>query len=328
MDPPRKRCKEQTQPVHRCGVPLHVYRETIQCIALEGCVSCAHKVCCGEPLLPNSKPNVRPELCPRSLLEGKKSPGLGTFQQSDRILTVGDGDFSFSLALVRTLGPARIHISSYESRANYQTAYPKSGPQVLGELERMHNAQVHFQVDATRLQDAFPPSEYQFDFIVFNFPCVPMGPPGKDGQMEDIHVNQQLLVEFARQAFPLLETRGGQLLISHKSKAAFKNWGITDLVTRESAFHPSKALVFDRCIFPGYINRKARDNKSFPVTDALTFVFSTQPVKEPVPDPVMDELNACSTLSQVSQVLLENPTTATVPVTDTLIRMVVEFLAM
>ena len=33
------------------------------------------------------------------------------------------------------------------------------------------------------------------------------------------------------------------------------------------------SLYVCRCLFPGYINRKALDKKSFPCNDALTFIF-------------------------------------------------------
>jgi hypothetical protein len=65
----------------------------------------------------------------------------------------------------------------------------------------------------------------------------------------------------------------GQLHVSHKTKAAFGHWGVCERVCSRSGLVCVGAVVFDRCAYPGYVNRKAKDNKSFPVSDAVTFCF-------------------------------------------------------
>lgn len=37
------------------------------------------------------------------------------------------------------------------------------------------------------------------------------------------------------------------------------------------------SIIFDRCLYPGYINRKVLHSKSFPCYDAHTYVFSAPP---------------------------------------------------
>ena len=115
---------------------------------------------------------------------------------------------------------------------------------------------------------------YRFDFIVFNFPCIATEVEGRDGQSEEMSINQHLLETFGHDAAILLNPDTGFLHISHKTKAAFKNWNVPKCICAKSGLVLNQMVVFDRCCYPGYINRKARDQKSFPVTDAVTFVFS------------------------------------------------------
>jgi hypothetical protein len=66
----------------------------------------------------------------------------------------------------------------------------------------------------------------------------------------------------------------GQLHIAHKTIEPFSWWGITDLA-RECGFRQCCSVVFDRCLYPGYVNRKVLDKKSFPSSDARVFVFTS-----------------------------------------------------
>ena len=85
-----------------------------------------------------------------------------------RMLTVGDGDLSYSLAIVRAYGEmlhltATTILSETELVATYAAAAA-----TLTEL-RERGAEVRFEVDATSLGSAVPPLEIQ-DHIVFNHP--------------------------------------------------------------------------------------------------------------------------------------------------------------
>ena len=62
----------------------------------------------------------------------------------------------------------------------------------------------------------------------------------------------------------------------------FSWWRIVDLAAECGLKHLG-SVAFDRCLYPGYVNRKVLDKKSFPVHDALTYIFaaSTDPAYEP-----------------------------------------------
>ena len=104
---------------------LYTVKETLNCTMEEGCVPCAYKIGCFDVALDKefvrATPNQRPEQCPRSstslrnreeengITETTKAnntnnnDGVMGFRRGMSILTVGDGDFSFSLGLARKL---------------------------------------------------------------------------------------------------------------------------------------------------------------------------------------------------------------------------------
>ena len=98
-----------------------VMASTHQC-AQGGCIPCRAKVLQGTGAA--SVPNARPESCPRFVAENAPRPSrtiarsIGLYSPSQRILTVGDGDLTFTLALARALGGDRLIASSYEVRSS------------------------------------------------------------------------------------------------------------------------------------------------------------------------------------------------------------------
>ena len=156
--------------------PLHVMVETAQC-ALSGCVPCCAKVLINQGAS-TSLPNARPETCFRLVraANSTKKPrvtSIGLYRQGQSILTVGDGDFSFSLALARALKGARVVATSYESHASLAKVYGTACIDTLRELEQL-GAVVAHGVDAAELGTTLPAGAVPtggFDRVVWNFPC-------------------------------------------------------------------------------------------------------------------------------------------------------------
>jgi len=265
--------KAPTNHLLRCAQPLYVHIDTFLCCARKCCVSCAHKIIGVEQMEAGLIPNVRPEMCPRSgsstLREQGK--GIGLYPAASHVLTVGDGDLSFSLALARALGGECVTATTWEARSDILRIYQT--PDILKELQK-RKVSVKHQVDAADLPSTLDPQIYQYDYCVFNFPCVaPTESPGLDGQMQHYEENKVLLRDFGWSAAQLLQSRGGRVHVSHKTKAAFGQWALCEQIQAESGLECLGAFVFDRCLYPGYVNRKAQDKKSFPVSDAVTFCF-------------------------------------------------------
>lgn len=268
-----------------------VHPETLKC-AEQLCVPCLYK------LFPNGAkefnfalpPNQRPEMCRRA---GADRPYYGLYQSQQggkrgnkpAILIVGDGDFSYSLSVARGLLPAdRVCIlaTSHESRASVLATYTR-GAEILQELESLlPSGHLLHEVDATSLSvtPLIDAQRGKLAYIIWNFPCVgPSAGRGADGQVQEIEENKQLLRAFFQNAREYLNAQG-EIHVTHKTIEPFSWWGIIELA-QSSGLKFVGSIIFDRCLYPGYTNRKVKDNKSFPLHDARTFIFRAIAVGEP-----------------------------------------------
>lgn len=269
--------EEESIPTRDCS-DLHCQIETWTC-ACNGCIPCAYKIGNFDVALDRAfsqlVPNQRPEQCPRIQNRPISAAPQGTlgYQQGMNVMTIGDGDMSFSLALARLLyssaeaSTSRLVATSYESKESLLRVYP-TVESTLKELDRL-GAQVMFGVDAIQLPRALG----QFDRIIWNFPCTAIS-RGQDGQNDAMEDNKQLVRKFARNAKSFLR-RNGEIHMAHKTKPPFNQWNIQDLVVapENSDYVYKQRVVLDRATLPPYTPRKALDRKSFPVHDACFYMF-------------------------------------------------------
>eukprot|EP00750_Incisomonas_marina_P009899 INCI16175.1.p1 GENE.INCI16175.1~~INCI16175.1.p1 ORF type:complete len:453 (+),score=59.04 INCI16175.1:101-1459(+) len=349
---------------------LFALKSTCKC-AESGCTVCNYKLLLGSRASFDRLgvvPNERPQNCPREkrnapLLQSLVSGSTAAFPASEvdggiyaglrqhlarpkctlRVLTVGDGDLSFSLAIARLLmgvhtgnskGSTKgsrvrceLYATSYESREDLLRIYPSSH-RIVEELLTL-GAHVLFNVDACdlcgSLESSAAASNVPFDTtagfhrIIWNFPSIPIVPGlseslenrkkqrrelveatspvqgggpnlGYDGQVSELPQNQRMLQKFSAECTALLAPEG-EVQITHKTKPPFHWWGIVDQMTlaetgasdqrttHEHVISGGAALtydgtvLFDRTCYPPYVNRKALDKKSFPCSDAVTYIF-------------------------------------------------------
>jgi 25S rRNA (uracil2634-N3)-methyltransferase len=306
---------EECIPIRECH-DLYTSQLTLDCARSDNCIVCAYKIGCFDVALDTDFvrlcPNQRPEQCPRSAQTQGSIGTLGYGETTRRILSIGDGDLTFSLALARMLSALsqsavqpRIVATSYESQSTLLAIYPGMA-QTIQELEAL-KVTICYNVDGTRIKESLPISlrEETFDRVVWNFPCT-AALKGQDGQNAEMDRNKTLVREFVAQA-PLLLTRNGQIHINHKTKASsrklyttvhakesessttnrsfttkppFNHWKLDEVALEqctEDVYFLGR-VAFDRCLFPPYIPRKALHHKSFPSHDACTYIFGlTQP---------------------------------------------------
>lgn len=134
----------------RGGVLIWVMGCTHSC-AMDGCAPCRAKILQSAGL--RCAANGRPESCPR-FKHFDRAPGrrhcIGLYSGKQNILTVGDGDLSFSLALARALGGGRLVATSYEVRdsrtpSRLQPPYPCLSALLYSKLStHFRSAQVLF----------------------------------------------------------------------------------------------------------------------------------------------------------------------------------------
>jgi len=128
------------------------------------------------------------------------------FDASDRILLVGEGNFSFACALLLhpsppldPLPPANIIATAYDTEEECYTKYPDAEPNVRVLQEK--GTQVMFGVDATKLEKTPALKGILFDRIVWNFPHAGNGITDQD---RNILSNQVLILGFLRSAAKFL----------------------------------------------------------------------------------------------------------------------------
>eukprot|EP00934_Nitzschia_sp_Nitz4_P007870 Nitzschia sp. Nitz4//scaffold413_size9536//3507//4703//NITZ4_009095-RA/size9536-processed-gene-0.3-mRNA-1//1//CDS//3329551337//7860//frame0 len=296
---------------------LLVCPPTLEC-AQHGCVPCAYKVGLFDVALDKEfcrqVPNQRPEQCPRLGRSSKKhtatsnhaaskeSSFLG-YQPGMSVLTVGDGDFSFSLAIARLLfssssssKPSTLVATSYESEETLRRVYPDLDS-ILDELSTL-GALVYYQVDATHLDTTLLPQlpkqllPARWDRICWNFPCTAIS-SGQDGQNDAMEDNKALVRAFVANAIPMLRvpTKNGEnaalsssssswgdIHMCHKTKPPYDQWkleqvAISSSLSRKESWIYRGRVVLDRALLPPYTPRKALDRKSFPCHDACIYMF-------------------------------------------------------
>jgi Domain of unknown function (DUF2431) len=316
---------------------LYASQETVQC-ALQVdnnnnnnsgcCVPCAYKICCFDVAqdvdFGRQCPNKRPENCPRSgstktttttTTHTTTSPTTCAttcvfgMRPGMTILTVGDGDFSFSLGMARRLvvnngnnsllflSTTKIIATSYETKETLQKVYGTAFDETVQELKSL-GVLIAYQVDATRLTETLKPydlidNDTAFHRIIWNFPCT-AAPSGQDGQNQEMEDNKQLVRGFVNSARLLLSRGDGEIHMSHKTKPPYNQWNLPEIAVsgqpkdtmssssssspplRPPLLHYAGRIVLDRNLIPPYTPRKALDRKSFPCHDACVFVFAQQ----------------------------------------------------
>jgi 25S rRNA (uracil2634-N3)-methyltransferase len=96
------------------------------------------------------------------------------FEASDKILLIGEGNFSFAVALLQHpptslehLPPASVVATTYDAEEKCYAKYPDAEQNVR--VLREKGAQVLFNVDATKLERTSALKGKAFDRIVWNF---------------------------------------------------------------------------------------------------------------------------------------------------------------
>jgi 25S rRNA (uracil2634-N3)-methyltransferase len=188
-------------------------------------------------------PNQRPELCPRA----KNDQYDGLYEKNQKVLTLGDGDFSFSLSLARGVDrfskKGGLVATSHESLSTILATYP-TAPSILAELKNL-GASVMHEVDATDLAACESLERHSFDYILWNFPCI-RATGGADGQASEIEENKTLVRLFFRNVGDYLADKG-EVHMTHKTIEPFSWWNIPKIAA-ECGFRLRHTIVFDRFV--------------------------------------------------------------------------------
>jgi 25S rRNA (uracil2634-N3)-methyltransferase len=206
------------------------------------------------------------------------------FSVYDRILLVGDGDFSFAAALVTHHGVADIWATSYDSQEECYDKYPETAKANVSLIQEAFEepqeddaddaddtvpggkasspSRILFNIDATSLKKNSTIRQLApFHRIIFNFPHV--GGITTDVNRQ-VRANQKLLSEFFHAAIPLLasstnsrnnhtddESTPGSVIVTLFEGEPYTLWNPRDLA-RHAGMTVWRSWKFEPRAFPGY----------------------------------------------------------------------------
>ncbi|KAI3399079.1 hypothetical protein diail_7879 [Diaporthe ilicicola] len=172
------------------------------------------------------------------------------FSPEDTILLVGEGDLSFSRALVEHHYCENITATVLEKDLDELTAkYPHVKENV--DLIEAEGSKVAYGVDAKKMapwaKKTGKDSVGIMDRIIFNFPHV----GGKSTDVNrQVRYNQELLVEFFKRALLSLAP-GGTIIITLFEGEPYTLWNVRDLA-RHSGLQVERSFRFQASAYPGY----------------------------------------------------------------------------
>ncbi|KAH7859469.1 hypothetical protein Vadar_001508 [Vaccinium darrowii] len=192
------------------------------------------------------------------------------YSSFQKILLVGEGDFSFSASLARAFGTARnIIATSLDSTEYVSRNYRRAMSNI--ESLRSRGAKVMHEVDATKMANQILLQGMTFDRIVFNFPLSGFFP--EESRESNLRRERELVRLFIANARKLI-IEGGEIHVTHKSNNGFfRQWKLEELAASEGLQLIDK-MHFNFTDFPGYRTKYGfRGDQNFNCNPSKTYKF-------------------------------------------------------
>lgn len=194
-----------------------------------------------------------------------------------RILTIGDGDLSFSNALQTTHQPNSLTATVYDSLVAMSEKYGDHFYQQL----LAKNIQVLFELDVTDPKTWQGLSKHSFDVVIFQFPLLPGFSSLEEYKTRCAGVNvntlnRRLLRNFLINSFShFLDPNGEQLcFITSKDVNPYRQWNIENALHLDTNIHYLGSTPFNIDKFPHYLVRNVDRDKHVKDTRGITYVWS------------------------------------------------------
>jgi len=195
------------------------------------------------------------------------------YSNSHQILLVGEGDFSFSLALANAFGSAENMVpTSLDSKEKVLQLYDcESTHKTLSNLERLGATILH-GVDATTMENHHLLGRMRFHRIVYNFPHA--GFHGREDNENVIEKHRHLLKMFFKNARTILRETG-EIHVTHKAYRPYERWELVKQA-EECGLRLKESVHFTIADYPGYTNRRGAGSKAggtFNLGECRTYKF-------------------------------------------------------
>ncbi|XPF93684.1 class I SAM-dependent methyltransferase [Colwellia sp. RE-S-Sl-9] len=194
-----------------------------------------------------------------------------------RILTIGDGDLSFSCSLLKNYCPKALTATIFDDYASLTAKYGEEHFQQL----QAQRCEVLTGFDVTNKQTWEQLNKQQFDVVIFQFPLIPAFNSAEDYQQQCANVSmntlhRRLLRQYLLHCFnEFLDSNGAQLaFITSKDVKPYRQWNIEQALTLNTDINYLGYIPFEIENFPGYKIRNVDRDKHVKDTQGITHVFS------------------------------------------------------
>ncbi|XP_047342658.1 uncharacterized protein LOC124946136 [Impatiens glandulifera] len=199
---------------------------------------------------------------------------LKHYNNKQKILMVGEGDFSFSASLAVAFGSSASNITatSFNNSAYLRCNYKKS----TGNIEELTNrgATVRHGVDATKMSKYLYWKDIKFDRIIYNFPYSSC--PKTESRQTQMRQHLELVRGFLLNAKEMLG-EGGEIHISHKTNGFHKDWKLKELAWLEGLWLVGET-EFNKSDYPGYETKQGYNGDlNFEWHPSSTYMFASFP---------------------------------------------------
>ncbi|MGB0836019.1 MAG: class I SAM-dependent methyltransferase [Psychrobium sp.] len=194
-----------------------------------------------------------------------------------KILTIGDGDLSFSAALSGQIAPSQLTATVYDNKSVLANKYG------LTHFKRLTEKGVNVQVSVDVLNpDTWDGIELgQYDVVIFQFPLIPSDFSASEfAKLLQIGstntLNRWLLRSFLKHCFKnFLSPTGARLaVITSKDVKPYRQWNIETSLCHELDINYLGRCEFDITKFDGYQVRNVDRDKFVKDTQGYSYVFS------------------------------------------------------
>ena len=217
-----------------------------------------------------------------------------------RVLTIGDGDLSFSASLLTHHQPANLTATVLDAEETLLTKYAHNDYQTL--IKKDCPVLCEFDVmDPDSWKQLNPQS---FDLVIFQFPLIPAFKSHDEfkEKCKDVHINtlnRQLLRAFLVHSFKhFLDPDGARLCyITSNDVKPYKEWNIENALNMNTNIDYLGWHNFDIDAFPGYKVRNVDRDKHVKDTKGITYVWSDNkqhPLREQLNEALYQDRMSCS----------------------------------